>query len=47
MRNLNADGFGCVYPRCAGGHPPKFTLASGGRLRIAKSKPALDPVSGK
>jgi hypothetical protein len=25
--NVNADGFGSLYPRYQGGHPPKFTLA--------------------
>jgi transposase len=27
IRNFNADGFGSLYPRYKGGHPPKFTLA--------------------
>jgi hypothetical protein len=27
IRNINADGFGSLYPRYKGGRPPKFTLA--------------------
>src|SRR5690348_8833313 len=26
IRNFNADGFGSLYPKYRGGHPPKFTL---------------------
>jgi hypothetical protein len=26
IRNFNADGFGSLYPKYKGGHPPKFTL---------------------
>ena len=34
IRNFNADGFGLLYPRYKGGHPPKFTL--GQRREIKK-----------
>src|SRR6185437_13463125 len=41
IRNFNADGFGSLYPKYAGGHPPKFTLAQRREIKkIAKSKPA-------
>jgi transposase len=41
IRNFNADGFGSLYPRYQGGHPPKFTLAHRREIKkIAKSKPA-------
>jgi transposase len=41
IRNFNADGFGSLYPRYKGGHPPKFTLAHRREIKkIAKSKPA-------
>ena len=41
IRNFNADGFGSLYPRYKGGHPPKFTLAQRPEIKkIAKSKPA-------
>jgi hypothetical protein len=26
IRNFDADGFGCLYPKYKGGRPPKFTL---------------------
>ena len=28
IRNFNADGFGSLYPKYKGGHPPKFTLGA-------------------
>jgi len=41
IRNFNADGFGSLYPRYRGGHPPKFTLPQRREIKkIAKSKPA-------
>jgi hypothetical protein len=27
IRNFNADGFGSLYPKYKGGHPPKGTVA--------------------
>jgi transposase len=40
IRNFNADGFGSLYPRYKGGHPPKFTLPQRREIKkIAKSKP--------
>jgi transposase len=40
IRNFNADGFGSLYPRYRGGHPPKFTLPQRREIKkIAKSKP--------
>ena len=41
LHNFNADGFGSLYPRYAGGRPPTFTLAERREIKkIAKSKPA-------
>ena len=41
IRNFNADGFGSLYPRYKGGHPPKFTLGQRREIKkIAKSRPA-------
>ncbi len=41
IRNFNADGFGSLYPKYKGGHPPKFTLPQRQEIKkIAKSKPA-------
>jgi transposase len=41
IRNFNADGFGSLYPKYKGGHPPKFTLAQRREIKkVAKSKPA-------
>jgi transposase len=40
IRNFNADGFGSLYPKYKGGHPPKFTLGRRREIKkIAKSKP--------
>jgi transposase len=40
IRNFNADGFGSLYPKYKGGHPPKFTLPQRREIKkIAKSKP--------
>ncbi len=40
IRNFNSDGFGSLYPRYRGGHPPKFTLPQRREIKkIAKSKP--------
>jgi transposase len=40
IRNFNADGFGSLYPRYRGGHPPKFTLPQRREVKkIAKSRP--------
>jgi transposase len=41
LHNFNADGFGSLYPRYAGGRPPVFTLAQRRETKkIAKSRPA-------
>jgi len=41
IRNFNADGFGSLYPKYRGGHPPKFTLGQRREIKkLAKSKPA-------
>jgi transposase len=41
LHDFNADGFGSLYPRYAGGHPPVFTLAQRREIKkIAKSAPA-------
>ena len=41
LHNFNADGFGSLYPRYAGGRPPRFTLAQPLEIKkIAKSRPA-------
>ena len=41
LHNFNADGFGSLYPRYAGGRPPVFTLGQRREIKkIAKSKPA-------
>ena len=40
IRNFNADGFGSLYPKYKGGHPPKFLLAQQREIKkIAKSRP--------
>jgi transposase len=40
IRNFNADGFGSLYPKYKGGHPPKFTLPQRREIKkLAKSKP--------
>jgi transposase len=40
LRNFNADGFGSLYPKYKGGHPPKFTLGQRREIKkLAKSKP--------
>jgi len=39
--NFSADGFGSLYPKYKGGHPPTFTLDQRREIKkIAKSKPA-------
>ena len=41
IRDFNADGFGSLYPKYQGGHPPKFTLIQRREIKkLAKSKPA-------
>ena len=41
IRNFNADGFGSLYPKYKGGHPPKFTLGQRREIKkVARSKPA-------
>ena len=41
IRNFNGDGFGSLYPKYKGGHPPKFTLPQRREIKkIARSKPA-------
>jgi hypothetical protein len=41
IRNFNADGFGSLYPKYRGGHPPKFSVAQRREIKkIAKAKPA-------
>jgi hypothetical protein len=39
IRNFNADGFGSMYPKYKGGHPPKFTLVQ--RREIKKTATGL------
>ena len=40
IRNFNADGFGSLYPKYRGGHPPKFTLPQRREIKkIAKARP--------
>jgi transposase len=40
IRNFNADGFGSLYPKYKGGHPPKFTLPQRREIKkIARSRP--------
>jgi transposase len=39
--NFNADGFGSLYPKYKGGHPPKFTLGQRREIKkLAKARPA-------
>jgi transposase len=39
IRNFNADGFGSMYPRYKGGHPPKFTLVQRREIKkVAKGQ---------
>lgn len=41
IHNFNADGFDALYPKYAGGRPPKFTAADRARIRdVALSRPA-------
>jgi len=41
LHNFNADGFDSLYPRYAGGRPPKFTLPQRQRIKqLALSRPA-------
>jgi transposase len=41
IRNFNADGFGSLYPKYKGGHPPKFTLPQRREIKkVARSRPA-------
>ena len=41
IRSFNADGFGSLYPKYRGGHPPKFTLPQRREIKkIARSRPA-------
>ncbi len=41
LHNFNADGFDSLYPRYAGGRPPKFTLPQRQQIKkIALSRPA-------
>jgi hypothetical protein len=50
IRNFNADGFSSLYPKYAGGHPPKFTLNASGfkgkRLRAGLFLVALCDAPG-
>ena len=40
LHNFNADGFDSLYPRYAGGRPPKFTLLQRQQIKkIALSRP--------
>ena len=40
IRNFNADGFGSLYPKYKGGHPPKFTLPQRREIKkIARARP--------
>ena len=39
--DVNAGGFDSLYPKCKGGHPPRFTLAQRREIKnIAKPRPA-------
>ncbi len=41
LHNFNADGFNSLYPRYAGGRPPRYTLGQRREIKtIAKSRPA-------
>ena len=41
IHNFNTDGFDALYPKFAGGRPPKFTTADRARIRkLALSRPA-------
>ena len=41
LHNFNTDGFDSLYPRYAGGRPPKFDLKQRTRIKqIALSRPA-------
>jgi transposase len=41
LHNFNADGFNSLYPRYAGGRPPKFDLKQRAKIKeIALSRPA-------
>src|SRR4029077_6787966 len=41
IRNFNADGFGSLYPKYRGGHPPKSPLRQRREIKkTAKAKPA-------
>jgi transposase len=41
LHNFNADGFDSLYPRYAGGRPPKFTLPQRQQIKqLALSRPA-------
>src|SRR4051794_37429042 len=41
LHNFNTDGFDSLYPRYAGGRPPKFDLKQRARIKqIALSRPA-------
>ena len=41
LHNFNADGFDSLYPRYAGGRPPKFDLKQRAKIKkIALSRPA-------
>ena len=45
IRNFDADGFGSLYPKYKGGHPPNFTPGQRREIKkIAKSKPAEHAV---
>ena len=40
IRNFNADGFGSLYPKCKGGHPPKSTLPQRREIKkVARARP--------
>src|SRR5665811_2046477 len=46
IRNFSTDGFGSLYPKYKGGHPPEFTLGQRREVKkIAKSKPAGHDLS--
>ena len=50
IRNFNADGFGSLYPRYKGGHPPKFTLGQRREIRrspspASRARPAVSTWS--
>src|SRR5919198_46238 len=42
LHNFNLDGFDSLYPRCAGGRPPTFTLAQRRAIKQAALSRPVD-----